>query len=241
MRWGGSILLRKSPCDLEVYNDISSDVVRFFRVLREQPEDLARAVALTPFSAEEFAASSESTSDDLEHARRFIVQSAQGIGGHRGRVGSRRTGWRRCVAPGLIAHGSRNTAAEWHQDTLLEALLDAAERLRGVMIEHGDWRECAERQRHPSTLLYLDPPYVSSTRSYGREYSVEWSEDDHRAMLAYALEWPGPCAISGYACDLYDSALEGWQRYTRQQMTNGTTFRTEVLWVNRPHSQTSLF
>ena len=231
---GASLLIRKNPSDLEVYNDIGGDVVRFFRVLRERGDDLVRAVALTPFAHEEFLLSSQPTEDDLEHARRFIVQSLQGIGGHRGKVGTRRTGWRRCVAQGLIETRSRNTAEEWDRDEILESLLWTAKRLRRVMIEQGDWRECAERQRHKDTLLYMDPPYMSDTRSYGNEYSVEWLKSDHAAMLAYVVEWPGPCMVSGYAHDLYDTALlgAGWSRVEREQMTNGRTNRTECLWLS---------
>jgi len=49
---GGSaaVLLNRLPAPVETYNDIDGDVVNFFRVLRENPDMLIRAIALTPFS-----------------------------------------------------------------------------------------------------------------------------------------------------------------------------------------------
>jgi len=51
---GASVLLRKAPSRIEVYNDINTLVVNFFRVLRERPAELMAAIELTPYSREEF-------------------------------------------------------------------------------------------------------------------------------------------------------------------------------------------
>jgi DNA adenine methylase len=48
-----SVLLRKPPAPYEVYNDLDGEVVGFFRVLRERPDDLLHAIALTPFARAE--------------------------------------------------------------------------------------------------------------------------------------------------------------------------------------------
>ena len=53
----GSVLLNKQPSPLEVLNDLDGETVNFFRVLREQPEALMRAIELTPFSREEYECS----------------------------------------------------------------------------------------------------------------------------------------------------------------------------------------
>lgn len=51
-----SVLLAKYPSRIEVYNDLSSDVVNLFRVLREPctANRLRELLELTPFSREEF-------------------------------------------------------------------------------------------------------------------------------------------------------------------------------------------
>ncbi len=84
------MLLRKSPSELEVYNDLDSEVVNFFRVLREREDELLRAIHLTPFAREEHRrARREEGNDELEQARRFYVRALQGIAGS-----SNVTGWR---------------------------------------------------------------------------------------------------------------------------------------------------
>src|ERR1700689_478651 len=49
-----AVLLTREPAPVETYNDIDGEVVNFFRVLRDDPEGLARLIALTPFSREKF-------------------------------------------------------------------------------------------------------------------------------------------------------------------------------------------
>src|SRR5438128_4807882 len=50
----GAVLLNRAPAKVETYNDIDGEVVNFFQVLRDRPEELERAISLTPFSREEF-------------------------------------------------------------------------------------------------------------------------------------------------------------------------------------------
>ena len=45
-----AVLMNRIPSPVETYNDIDGDVVNFFRVLRDRPDDLIRAIGLTPFS-----------------------------------------------------------------------------------------------------------------------------------------------------------------------------------------------
>src|SRR5215831_18063787 len=71
--FGGSasVLLNKDPSPVETYNDIDSEIVNFFRVLREQKDALIEAIGLTPFSREEFELAIAQRHDisDLERAR----------------------------------------------------------------------------------------------------------------------------------------------------------------------------
>ena len=73
--FGGAagVLLRKVPSQFEIYNDLDSAIVTFFRVVRERPDELMRALILTPFSRQEYADAYEPTTDDLEQARRLFV------------------------------------------------------------------------------------------------------------------------------------------------------------------------
>jgi site-specific DNA-adenine methylase len=82
---GASVLLQKPPAKFEVLNDLNQDVVRFFRVLRERPDELLRALDLTPYSRAELA---------LWGTRRAAFMSA---------AGSRSVlGWARVPPAGVI-------------------------------------------------------------------------------------------------------------------------------------------
>src|SRR4051812_41401957 len=51
---GGSVLLNRQPSRKEVYNDLDEDLVNFFEVLRDSPDDLIHKLYLTPYSRREF-------------------------------------------------------------------------------------------------------------------------------------------------------------------------------------------
>jgi DNA adenine methylase len=71
---GAAVLFAKPPAERETLNDLDGTVMRFWRALREQPEALASAVALTPYSRGEWLACSDfDVPDDVECARRLLV------------------------------------------------------------------------------------------------------------------------------------------------------------------------
>lgn len=61
------------------------------------------------------------------------------------------------------------------------------------------------------TFVYLDPPYLMSTRTSGPMYRFEMPVDDHVRMLSAALSLQCNCMISGYRSDLYCDMLKGWR------------------------------
>ena len=86
------------------------------------------------------------------------------------------------------------------------------------------------------TLIYLDPPYLMSTRSsqrplYRRELA---SEEEHSALLRIIKALPCMVMISGYWSDLYARELDGWRTISWQAITRGGTLATEWLWMNFP-------
>ena len=74
-----AVLLNRAPSAVETANDLDSDVITFFRVLRDDGDRLVEALRLTPFSREEFQQSLaiDPTLPDLERARRFFVRARQ--------------------------------------------------------------------------------------------------------------------------------------------------------------------
>ena len=79
--YGGSaaVLINRVPAKVETYNDLDTELVNFFAVLRDQPDDLIRSIKLTPFSREELvkACGSSENLSSLERVRRFYVRVRQ--------------------------------------------------------------------------------------------------------------------------------------------------------------------
>jgi len=76
----GAVLLNRESSPVETYNDIDGDVVNFFKMLRDKPRDLVRAISLTPFSREEYYQAINGSSHGLsavERARRFYIRARQ--------------------------------------------------------------------------------------------------------------------------------------------------------------------
>lgn len=80
-------------------------------------------------------------------------------------------------------------------------------------------------------LVYLDPPYVHATRSKTRIYRHEMTDDDHRRLLRWAIEASASVMVTGYRCELYDTALASWWRADYRAMTRGGV-RVESVWTN---------
>lgn len=219
----GTVLYAKSRAGSEIVNDLDGEVTNLFRVLRDQPEAMARAVALTPWSREEFRQSfARENLSDLEAARRFITYWWQAVGCR----GITATGF--CVD----YQGKSKPARSVTWISLPERLLAVAERLQGVQIENRPALDLIERCNGREVLIYADPPYVGTTRK-GRLYSFEMREEsEHVALLAQLKQHSGSVLISGYDNALYQDHLSGWRKVSREATCQKVGTRTECLWLN---------
>lgn len=241
-----SVLLRKDRSYAEIYNDLDSDVVNLFRVLRSPAAgELVRLLELTPYSRCEFEASYAVSDCPVETARRLVVRSFMGFGSD-GFNRETKTGFR-----GSSNRSGTTPAHDWANYPVALQLI--TQRMRGVVIESRDAMEVVRQHDCVDALHYLDPPYMPSTRSAksrkGGEryhaYAHEMTNEDHQVFLAATLELQGAVIISGYPTDLYDEALLGWHRVSCKALSDGAHQRTEMLWINplavsRLHGQLSL-
>ena len=225
-----SVLLNREPCGVAVYNDLRGDIVNFFRVLRNSPDELIAAIDLTPYSREEFNAASLCASElgEVERARRFYVVALQSFGGLHEVWGYDIT-----QSYGNLAGQCRRWKAAPQR---LRRLVDA---LKGVQIEQGDALTVIAKYDTKNTLFYCDPPYVTSTRNR-RGYQHEMSDEDHSALAAVLNEVKGRVAVSGHNCALYDKLYQDWHKYEKEVIVRAAAGKTggsrpkrnDVLWTN---------
>lgn len=76
-----AVFLNKPPDVLETINDIDGRLINMWRVMRDQSDELARLVALTPYSRTEYELSKIKSDDNLEDARRILIKCWFSVGG----------------------------------------------------------------------------------------------------------------------------------------------------------------
>jgi DNA adenine methylase len=232
-----AVVLAKTPSKMETINDLDHRLMTWWRVLRDRPEELARVCALTPHSRAEYAACRTIVHDDaagldeLEVARRVWVTLTQGRGGT---LRETSTGWRHFVLP----RGS-SVGMPRYLEGYVARMATVAERLQAVSLECLPALDLiAKYGRDADVLLYVDPPYLGSTRGWGNNYRLEMkTEQQHRELAELLRTVEGGVVLSGYPSDLYDRQLyPDWDRIELAARTgNGTEKRrTEALWSNRP-------
>ena len=226
--FGGAagLLFNKPPSKVEVYNDVNSELVNFFHVLRDDVKwkILQEKLLLTPFSREEFelACREESGLDDVERARRFYVRIQQSFSGKGETFGY-----------SLLY----NRASTYFRK--LDSFVEFHERIRNVIIENDDFEKIIKRYDAPATFFFLDPPYLGN--SVKGEF-LNMSEDDHRRLVEVLLQIEGKALLCGYRNEIYEKLEKaGWfvKRFRlstsmpNPDLTGGKRrYRFEYVWLN---------
>lgn len=220
-----SVLLQKPRSLLETYNDLDGNVVNFFRVLRDRPEELIRKIQLTPWARAEYELHYISDPDPVEMARRFFVGCWFSIGNTPYSSSGMRIVKNEDHSPGAI-HSVMNL----DEGTLYQV----AERFRYILVENKPFEEIIKQYDYHNNLFYMDPPYLAETRTNSKQYLIEWSEQDHINAATLLHNVQGYVVISGYTCELYTRLYEihGWQRFDKEAQTNSGGKRIESVWLS---------
>jgi len=231
--FGGSaaVLINREPAPVETYNDIYGEVVNFFRVLREQKEELIEAIGLTPFSRAEFEAAIKDDSaklSELERARRFYILARQVRTGLAQKASAGR--WAHCLLTSRA--GMAGAVSRWLG--AVEDLPLIAQRLLRVQIENAPAIEVIKRYDSYETLFYCDPPYPHESRGDSNAYANEMSDDQHRELAEVLHSIKGKVAISGYKCSLMEELYGDWQFVESEEkiIHSVKQVRREILWTN---------
>jgi hypothetical protein len=78
----GAVFFNKVPARIETLNDLDGNVVNYFKVVRERPNELAVQLEMTPYSRDEYyrACEYDPENSDIEKARKFAVRCWMGYG-----------------------------------------------------------------------------------------------------------------------------------------------------------------
>lgn len=157
---GGCVTMRKQPVKIEVVNDKNQELINFFLVLRDQPDELKKRLGLTPYSralheAERNTWQSQLSHDPVARAISYFIRTQYSFGAAEdGAFGVSLT----ASQPGRISRK-------------VDTFFEAARRLRRAYIECLDWSSLIPKYDRPYTLFYCDPPYPGTDQKYQHRFN----------------------------------------------------------------------
>ena len=167
--FGGAaaLLFAKPRSEREVYNDLDSDLVNLFEVVRNRKEEFLKRLEWLPYSRELYLRylrdlDERKIIDPVERAVAFCYCMKAAF------AGKWRGGW-------AFARKGGNRARVWSR---LRVDLDSiAERVRDLHVDHLDFRRCIRNWDSPDTFFFLDPCYIGTMQP-----RVTMTETDHRDL-----------------------------------------------------------
>jgi DNA adenine methylase len=174
------VLFGKPPSDVEVINDIDQELVTFFRVIKQKPEEFIQSFELELVSRAEFerlASLDAETLTDIQRAHRFYYLIMAGWGGE-----LKYPRFQTSISDG--GHGNRLIGA---LKTLKERITPVYDRLKTVIIENLDWRVCIDRYDRANSVMYIDPPYPDNGVNYAHNMR-DWEEHRELAKRLHKAE-----------------------------------------------------
>lgn len=175
---GAALFFMRTPAEVEVLNDVNSELVNLYRVVQNHLEEFVRQFKWALSSRDVFTWLKDTppeTLTDIKRAARFYYLQHHAFGG---KVDGQ-------------TFGTATTAPPINLLRIEEALSAAHLRLSGAYIERLDWATCMERYDRPHTLFYADPPYWQ-TEGYGVPF--EWPQYERLAERMAGLK--GKCVVS---------------------------------------------
>lgn len=221
---GASILFQKEKTSLEVYNDLGENVYSLFKVLsdKEMFKRLKEKLDLTYYSEElrkEFKEDLKRTDLSIEdRAYKFIFvnrTSFNGVGGFSTTM--------------LVRRNMSKSCSDYL--SMIDKLPEIHNRLSSVIIEHKDIMELIDKYDNKNTFMYLDPPYVKSTRLSNQTYEVEMTDEQHKQLCERLLTFNGKILISGYDNSIYDILDNKFSKLSFKS-PNSQSNAIETLWKN---------
>lgn len=199
---GASLFFNMPPKKNEVYNDIDSRLVNFFRVLqnRSTMAELSHMLSYTLYSYEEYVRAldllkkEESTSVEKAWAF-FVVYNCSYVAS-----GKSKGGW--AVSKKVKSNKIKRFRKR------IELLDIFCKRFLNVIIDHRDAIDCIKKFDTEGSFFYLDPPYPAETRTKNYVYKYETSQILHERLVQQMLTSKGMFILSCYWHDVYQPLID---------------------------------
>ncbi len=183
---GGWVLFKKEGSNLEVYNDLNSQLVNLFTVIRDQYPDFSHLCQWTLHSREMYLEAHKKVKEnkfnsDIEKALQYAIRRVQSFSGS--------GGW------GYAVQVHKPVSGMWLPFLRRLQLINA--RLKRTQIECLDFENCIKKYDSPNAFFYLDPPYVNAEKYYNAP-GVSFTLEDHKRLAALLNNLQGKFILSYY-------------------------------------------
>jgi DNA adenine methylase len=173
-----NLLFVKPKSKVEVINDINSELINLFRIVRWHPREFINEMVLVTQGRIEFADfRSQPGLTDIQKAARswFIMKTAFG-----GKGGTTHP-----------AFGYGTTGRAHFCRSAFAAVRRCHKRLDGVYVENLDFTDCIRRYDRPYTVFYCDPPYLDAS-----DYKNHFELREHQQLAALLGKIKGKFLLS---------------------------------------------
>lgn len=176
----GWVLFHKEQGGKEIYNDLNSELVNLFKIIKYHPEEFIKECEFL-FNSRELLEDykqnyTRKNLTDIQRASNFYMLIKYSYGSN-------------LKAFGANAIDKLNA---------LNHIRKVNERLSKVVIENLDFEMCIQKYDKEETLFYLDPPYFN-TESYYK--NVEFTIEDHKRLRDLLKNIKGKFLLSYNNCE----------------------------------------
>ena len=175
------LLFRKEESEVEIINDINSDLVTLYRVIKHHLEEFIRYLKWILVAREEFnrfKIENPESLTDIQKAVRFYYLLKAGYAS-------------RIENPSFSISTLRKS--NFNLLRVEEELSAAHLRLSRVYIENMNYKGLIERFDKPHTFFYIDPPYYDCEDYYGKGI---FSKDDFKVLAGLLASVQGKFIMS---------------------------------------------
>lgn len=224
----GVVTLNRKPSPIETINDINYNIVNFFKVLRDHPQELISKLELVPHSRYEYDnAWDDESGGGISRAISFFIRTQQSI--YAAGAQDKTKGWTMALVQSRCSISEKTN--KWI--TAVNGLWEVVERLKHTQIECRDFRYVLKNYDSPGTLFYVDPPYDMQFRS-STKYQFEFHLQDFQELQEWCKRVKGKVAVSGYNSDFMRDLFKDFNFHQgpERRNTRTKTIAHECLWTN---------
>jgi DNA adenine methylase len=221
----GACFFTKPKAKYSFLNDIDSEVINFYQVIKERPKEFQDELEDLPVDENLFHYwRKNKETDPLKKALRFLMLSNFGMYG-------------KSETLRLCPSNLKNMA--------LRRIIPISKLLDNTMLFNASYNKALNKLNSlkglQTVFIYADPPYINTTSNY-REF--KWDRDDFKNLIENLLNFETKFAISEFKNDIVIDIIKKYKELNFIEVINRRSLNnrsTEILIRNYKEIPNSLF